>query len=464
MLVPDDDAGHEPRVIAGMQAIREHAAVAANGDRAVGGLAHERGRAAQAAVLDAVLEDVEPALVVHGELRRDAAELLEREDLCEVLTREQGPMRIVGDPRRRGEAAIVVRHEDREEWLGGGRGGETPEAQLLDEAILERAVGGLDPALRLRAVGAETVDVEVAEGAAELRESRATLGAIAGHEAAGGVVDVDQQRAARATILEPGVLAAIELDELAEAGPALPRRIAPAGALGPRDPQAGGTHPAAQRLDGQDEGVLLGELLMGERGPEVGVALADEGQGALLGGGREPAGARTPAPARHEPRGAVLDERAIEASHLALADLEQPRRAPACQPPLGDPRQDLQAIQFLHAQREGSSHPGTVPEKRTSLLWRNRTFALGAYRGTSEFGRSVNFCASPEKGLYFGYLLALLLERLNTRPSRHLGQSRRDLFEAIERAALRPLPARPYELALWARPKVSIDYHIEFED
>ena len=60
--------------------------------------------------------------------------------------------------------------------------------------------------------------------------------------------------------------------------------------------------------------------------------------------------------------------------------------------------------------------------------------------------------------------VALLLERLNTRPSRHLGQSRRDLFEAIERAALRPLPARPYELALWARPKVSIDYHVEFED
>src|SRR5436190_1556762 len=53
---------------------------------------------------------------------------------------------------------------------------------------------------------------------------------------------------------------------------------------------------------------------------------------------------------------------------------------------------------------------------------------------------------------------------LNPRPSRHLGQSRRDLFEAIERAALRPLPARPYELALWARPKVSIDYHVEFED
>src|SRR2546422_9021917 len=89
-------------------------------------------------------------------------------------------MRIVGDPRRRGEAAIVVRHENREEGLGGGRGGETPEAQLLDEAILERAGGALDPALRLRAVGAETVDVEAAEGAAELRQARATLGASAG--------------------------------------------------------------------------------------------------------------------------------------------------------------------------------------------------------------------------------------------------------------------------------------------
>src|SRR5437879_12078263 len=73
MLVLDDDAGHEPRVIAGMQAVHEHAAVAANGDRAVGGLAHERGGAAEGAGLDAVLEDVEAALVVHGEPRRDGA-------------------------------------------------------------------------------------------------------------------------------------------------------------------------------------------------------------------------------------------------------------------------------------------------------------------------------------------------------------------------------------------------------
>jgi transposase len=57
-----------------------------------------------------------------------------------------------------------------------------------------------------------------------------------------------------------------------------------------------------------------------------------------------------------------------------------------------------------------------------------------------------------------------LRERLNARPLRRLGQSRRELFEAVERPALRPLPATPYVYAVWARPKVNIDYHIAFED
>src|SRR5438445_13411225 len=39
----------------------------------------------------------------------------------------------------------------------------------------------------------------------------------------------------------------------------------------------------------------------------------------------------------------------------------------------------------------GPSNAGTVPEKRTSLLWRNRTFAFWAYRPTSDKERYVNF-------------------------------------------------------------------------
>ncbi len=56
-----------------------------------------------------------------------------------------------------------------------------------------------------------------------------------------------------------------------------------------------------------------------------------------------------------------------------------------------------------------------------------------------------------------------LLERLNARPMRKLKRSRRELFEEIDRPALRPLPETAYEFAVWARPKANIDYHVEFE-
>ncbi len=56
-----------------------------------------------------------------------------------------------------------------------------------------------------------------------------------------------------------------------------------------------------------------------------------------------------------------------------------------------------------------------------------------------------------------------LLEDLNNRVMRHLGQSRRELFEALDRPVLRPLPAEAYEFAIWKKAKVNIDYHVEFD-
>jgi len=41
------------------------------------------------------------------------------------------------------------------------------------------------------------------------------------------------------------------------------------------------------------------------------------------------------------------------------------------------------------------------------------------------------------------------------------GMSRRALFEALDRPALVPLPAFPYEYAEWKRCRVNLDYHIE---
>lgn len=59
--------------------------------------------------------------------------------------------------------------------------------------------------------------------------------------------------------------------------------------------------------------------------------------------------------------------------------------------------------------------------------------------------------------------IAGLLEDLNNRPMRHVGQSRRELFEAIEKSALKPLPAEPFEYAEWKVAKIHPDYHVEVD-
>ena len=41
--------------------------------------------------------------------------------------------------------------------------------------------------------------------------------------------------------------------------------------------------------------------------------------------------------------------------------------------------------------------------------------------------------------------------------------SRRSLFETLDRPALSPLPARPYEFAHWKRARVNIDYHVQVD-
>jgi transposase len=57
--------------------------------------------------------------------------------------------------------------------------------------------------------------------------------------------------------------------------------------------------------------------------------------------------------------------------------------------------------------------------------------------------------------------IAELVAQINTRASRHLGASRRALFEDLERSALKPLPAEPYVFAEWKECRVGLDYHVE---
>jgi len=50
-----------------------------------------------------------------------------------------------------------------------------------------------------------------------------------------------------------------------------------------------------------------------------------------------------------------------------------------------------------------------------------------------------------------------LLDRLNDRVTRHLGASRRELFNQVERSALRPLPTEPYVFSEWKQCTVGLD-------
>ena len=56
-----------------------------------------------------------------------------------------------------------------------------------------------------------------------------------------------------------------------------------------------------------------------------------------------------------------------------------------------------------------------------------------------------------------------LLERLNSRPFRHKPGSRRELFQQLDRPALRALPSERFTFAQWKWSRVSNDYHVALD-
>jgi transposase len=59
--------------------------------------------------------------------------------------------------------------------------------------------------------------------------------------------------------------------------------------------------------------------------------------------------------------------------------------------------------------------------------------------------------------------LAELTELLNARTMRAYQASRRELFERFDKPALGALPAEPFEVSIWKKVRLNIDYHVEFE-
>jgi transposase len=56
-----------------------------------------------------------------------------------------------------------------------------------------------------------------------------------------------------------------------------------------------------------------------------------------------------------------------------------------------------------------------------------------------------------------------LLAELNARTMRAYGASRRELFERLDRPALRPLPTERFVHAEWKTARVNLDYHVELD-
>lgn len=76
-----------------------------------------------------------------------------------------------------GEPRVEPVNEPRQKGVGGLQGVDALQPQFLHQAVLQRLVHPLDAPLGLRAVGVEDVDVQLVQGATELRETATAGGA-----------------------------------------------------------------------------------------------------------------------------------------------------------------------------------------------------------------------------------------------------------------------------------------------
>jgi hypothetical protein len=96
-------------------------------------------------------------------------------------------------------------------------------------------------------------------------------------------------------------------------------------------------------------------------------------------------------------------------------------------------------------------HPRDKPKVENSVLVVER-WILACLRNRKFFSL-----------MELNHAIALLLNDLNARAFKKLPGNRRSAFEQLDLPALRPLPAKHFELFRWKSAKVNIDYHVEFE-
>lgn len=98
-----------------------------------------------------------------------------------------------------------------------------------------------------------------------------------------------------------------------------------------------------------------------------------------------------------------------------------------------------------------AGHPKDKPKVEVAVQVAQR-WILAALRNRTFFSLAELNAAICEK-----------LEAINRRPMKKLGASRRELYEQLDRPALKPLPRERYELREWKPCGVNIDYHVEVD-
>ena len=176
------------------------------------------------------------------------------------------------------------------------------------------------------------VALEVTPRRIEVGEGRLGLYEVQVHDPAGGVIDEHQQCTGRPAVLEPAVLRAVDLHQLARTIPAIAGLMQPALPLRPVHPQPRLDHPASERLPAKRDAVQLGELLRRQGGPKIGVALPHERQGGIADRLRLAPVRGPPTALENQPGRAFQPKRPQEPKHLPALQRQQPGRRRDCHP------------------------------------------------------------------------------------------------------------------------------------
>src|SRR3954451_24437861 len=97
------------------------------------------------------------------------------------------------------------------------------------------------------------------------------------HQAAGGVVDIHEQRALRTAVLKPPMFGAVDLHQLTQTITPGPRLVDALQSVFPPNPKAGADHPLPQCLDPKAQTMQLAQLLGRQGWTKISIALPHDG-------------------------------------------------------------------------------------------------------------------------------------------------------------------------------------------